>query len=76
MAKEDLNDVEKGLDGEEVRVTVLINKSILEKIKVIAKLQNTMSKNVIQEALLERIKKYESENNPIKISETEGYENG
>lgn len=51
--------------SEEIRVSILISSSLMEKIKVMAGLEGTLPKQEVQNALKERIERYERENGSI-----------
>ena len=56
-------------DSKEIRVSMFIKSAVLEKIKAIAALENTLPKEEIHQALLDKIETYEKKNGLINTSE-------
>lgn len=57
---------QEGTYNDETRATFIVNIELLEKFKAIAYWERNLIKNVINEALLDYVKKYEDKNGAIK----------
>lgn len=69
MAKEKPTDLDSPENGREVRVSMLVQSAVLEKIKEIANREEMLPKEKIHQAILREIEMYESKNGPVKPSD-------
>jgi len=58
---------EEGTKEEETRATFIVRKDVLEKLKAIAYWERKLIKDIVAEALLDVIAKYESKGNEYKL---------
>ena len=57
---------QEGTKENETRATFIVNEDLLEKLKAIAYWERSLIKDVVNQALVDTVKKYEKKNGPVK----------